>query len=348
VRVWHVEASQEVRLFTRVGSPDVHDLACSPDGRLVAASSGPGLEGLKKLGDRLSTAPRPSTSELQVGSVTDRENLLTLRGLQREPVEVALSPDGKRLATVSQRVLDRRHIQVWDTATRRELALLRGYAGEKPRVVWSAGGALLATVDEGGTAKVWEADTGQPRFSLAGAGERVSAVAFSPSGRIVVVGDPLGKLKVWDATRGKMTRVLESGSPILQVGLVEDGLLAARSADGQVRVWDLTAGAAISRFAGLDMALSPDGKTLALVGSDHQVRLRRLPAGREETLLARQRVPALPRPIPGGPGPPGVPPGTFPLPSVAALVFSGDGKHLALADPDQAITVCDLKRNRTG
>ena len=77
---------------------------------------------------------------------------------------IALSPDGRRIATASQDETAR----VWDAATGLQLAVLRGNDDGVNAVAFGLDGTTIATAGLDGTVRTWDAATGRQLSSLAG------------------------------------------------------------------------------------------------------------------------------------------------------------------------------------
>jgi WD40 repeat protein len=178
-------------------------------------------------------------------------------------------------------------VRLWDAATGKELPLVEGHRGPVSTVSISADGKTLLSRGTDGFMRSWDLTAQRERcqFSVA---PNASAVAFAPDGRTAVISMPDGNLRLLDA---------ESGKPI-------------RQARGHVNG---TAG----------LAFSPDGKTLASLGSlDNTIRLTNAAKGstlRDITLPAANQDQQANVFVVGGPLQPGA--GT-------SLAFSADGKTL--------------------
>src|SRR5262249_18393949 len=111
-------------------------------------------------------------------------------------LNVAFSPDGRRLATGGQK----NTVKIRDVATGRELHTLEGHSGEVYTLAFSPddGGGLIASAGEDSTVKVWDSHTGTLVRNFRGHTGLVSSVAFSRDGRLLVSGSRDKTIKVWD------------------------------------------------------------------------------------------------------------------------------------------------------
>jgi WD40 repeat protein/serine/threonine protein kinase len=231
-------------------------------------------------GTQLATGSFDGTA--RVWSLLPEHELLHLVGHQAEVFGVAFSPDGTRLASAS---FDGT-AKVWDASTGQELLSLTGHAGRVYSVGFSPDGTRLATSGHDGTAKVWDATSGEELLTLSGhepgsisaSLEGAIDVAFSPDGTRLATAGSDATAKVWDAATGQELFTL-SGHHKPETAFLFDGVvsvafsgdgtkLATAGVDGTARVWDASDGHELLNLAGdigilSDMALSPDGTTLA-------------------------------------------------------------------------------------
>jgi WD40 repeat protein len=199
VKVWDAQTGQE--LLSLKGASG---MAFSPDGkRLVSISRG-------ELGPR---GGGPAPGEVKVWDAQTGKELFTFNpgGVI---TNVAFSPDGKRLVSISRvrgqgPATDNLNVEVkvWDAQTGQELRTLQG-GGRVPSggaggrglgLALSPDGRRLASA-HGETLKVWDTQTGEELLTLKVHTGGVHKVSFSPDGHRLAGGGWDGTVWIWDAT----------------------------------------------------------------------------------------------------------------------------------------------------
>jgi WD40 repeat protein len=279
-------------------------LAHSPDGRRVAASSGPHSVLVWDLADRQPGEPVPplslgghadqvkfvvfspdgsalatvsATRSVRVWDAATGKELAALNGLALPVGVAAFSPDGRRLATASgrpdQQPAEASEVKVWDWAEGREAASFRGQAGGTFALAWSPDGRRVLSLGRDSVAG-WDVDTGQPLAAWGGP-FRDGAACFSPDGRLLAFAprfDP--KVLVFEAESGRQAAVLDG------VGLDTKSL--SWGAEGRTLAWlHRTPGSTNVSFAVSDVA---DGARPLCYPDPHRPRVE------EVTLLAGSRL----------------------------------------------------------
>jgi WD40 repeat protein/energy-coupling factor transporter ATP-binding protein EcfA2 len=257
---------------------------------------------------------------------------LTLSGHKVNVLDLAYSPDGKKIATSSSD----RTVRLWDAndGTPNPPASIAP-SDISRRVVFNNDGTRLLTVNNDKTAQIWNTATGaQVGESLTGHTGTINQAAFSPDGKAIVTGAADGTARVWDAVTGKKRRIpVDNGnrSSVLDFSLRGDGkVIIIASADGTAQLF---AGGSdpIATFDAhhgpvSSVAFSPDGNTV-VTAHDDAARLWDTNAGRAQMTLPGHESS-----------------------DVQGAAFTSDGKHIVTASDDQTTQVWDVAANsfRTG
>lgn len=152
---------------------------------------------------------------------------------------LAISPDGKRLASGSSGSCGRDLVRVWDYASAKELWVApSGYnSWGVSEVKWSPDGTLLASASSGGPTQIWNAKSGQRVAVLDGKahGKIVSQVRYlddstgkgevsmfwSSDARELWVGGSQG-IKIWNRN-GKLLREIKTAKMIVSLARCPSG-----------------------------------------------------------------------------------------------------------------------------
>lgn len=172
VLLWDREGSA-AGFLTECDAAFVTSLACSPDGRLIAA----GQEGSRVTVWNLSTGARWQRLEGHTGPVR----------------AVAFSPDGSRLASAG----DDATICVWNVEEGREVRRLEGHTGPVRSVAFSPDGESLVSGCDDRLVAVWNVESGTRLQTWQGHAAAIDAVAVAPSRRVASGSDD-GDILLWD------------------------------------------------------------------------------------------------------------------------------------------------------
>jgi len=203
--------------------------------------------------------------------------------------------------------------------------------GDRAGVV-SADGQVFALGSEDGTVRVLQLGSGEVR-SLKGRHDgRLLRMRFTPDGRMLVTTSQEGQIFVWDVERGVVVERFAGHSDAIEgLDLTADGrTLITASSDGRAILWDLGGDRRLERrflvrrrfelpFTPRGMAVSPDGRALAVTHSDGTVDLIDT-----RTLRPRRSLRALEG-------------------AAAAAAFSPDGRLLAVAGEGGRVTLWDAR-----
>jgi WD40 repeat protein len=290
-RLW--DAARGTELVRLPDLPEVHSFAFSPDGGTLAVGAGGiSVHLWDRAGGRMrdvlnfegrghpdwvgfspdgKTLARCGHDEVSLCDAASGKVTAWLAGLA-----AAFSPDGKTLAVGNGPTLG-----FVDPRTGREKPTYAGHTWPIRALAFSPDGKTLATGAPDRTVRLWDAATGKETTGRRGKAMHASSLAFTPDGRRLVAGASLTPtvysnylICVWDADTGKQQPQLFQGhgESIHRVLFAADGKeFFTASASGSVGVWHPETGRELRYFKDAnrrvyDLALSPDGKTLAAGG----------------------------------------------------------------------------------
>lgn len=176
-------------------------------------------------------------------------NVVSSFGPHGEAEEIAISPDGRWVATSSY---DDRSVKVWDVSGRR-LVFLEGQ-GTRPRAAFSRERDWLVTFGEGLVLRKAGSWKVAPPLPFSDARTLPGPAAFSPDGRILAVVGDSTRLHLFDLERFEDMGVLRPRETALLRSLAfsgSGGRLAAINAEGRVMVWRLDRIRSVLEEAGL-------------------------------------------------------------------------------------------------
>jgi WD40 repeat protein/beta-lactamase regulating signal transducer with metallopeptidase domain len=246
--------------------------------------------------------------------------------LQNEPLpleSVALSKDGRLLATVGGWSETSGELRVWDLGSGRTRFAVKESKGVRT-VAFSPDGALLAAGDFDNLIKLRDTTSGKVVAVLRGHSGAVNGVAFFPNGKTLASASLDHTVRLWDVTSGQSRAVLRGHSDwVLSVAVAPDGkTVASSSRDQTARLWDVATSK--ERFVlkghvrGVEMvAFSPDSATLATAAWDNLVKLWDVETGKEKASLQGHSSGAM------------------------SVAFSPDGKTIATGSSDRIIKLWD-------
>src|SRR5262249_1328920 len=201
---------------------------------------------------------------------------------------IAFSPDNKCLATGH---LDTFH--VWDVATGKWLDRFEANVGRIDRLAFSADGKTLATFGED-TIRLWDTATGKEML-YPGDGHQapVDALTFLGKGATLVSASGDHTLRHWDAATGREIRRFSGmGDGVYSPSFAVKERIGAHTVNNEVRLFDPATGKELRRLRYPDrvarVALTEDGKTLAVYSGGKDLTLRLLDTATGKERLARR------------------------------------------------------------
>jgi WD40 repeat protein len=212
LRIWDVAAAHVIREIRSPGKY-TQNLAVSPDGRRVAASSS------------------WENRRLSVCDVTSGEQLFTADG-----AILAYSPDGRWLAALD---VDLKSVLLLDARTHETAARFAGHEKLVYSAAFSPDSRRLATCSQDSTVRLWEMGSSACRV-LSGHTDEVFAVAFHPAGKRLATAGRDGAIWLWDLERSDpVARLPGHTSYVWSLAFSPDGkTLVSGSGDFTVRLWD--------------------------------------------------------------------------------------------------------------
>lgn len=287
-------------------------------------------------GPLLADAPRGNPLDHHGHTLTSPpEPLLSPAGHTSDVWTVAVSPDGKRFASASNR-----EVKVWDAVTGKEVSSYPVKGTNVYGLAFSPDGARLA-VGISKQLKLLDPATGTEVGTLANAAHFLFRLAFSPDGTQIAAASGsngnVGEAVVWEVATGKqLFRLGGHANAVLAVAYSPDGRLLATAGGavsgvqpGVIKVWDAATGRERLTLPGhpenvYAVAFSPDGRRLATGAGQARnspkpgsVKVWEVSTGREAAEFAGS----------GGP--------------VFAVAYSPDGRRLAAAGGDKLVRVRD-------
>ncbi len=197
------------------------------------------------------------------------------------PCAIALSPDGRWLATQVSPYTNRPLVEVFDTSTGLLTAKFGGIWASLQALDFNPDGTRIAAVHhESPEVYIFDLRPEMPAMTLRGHSGGLRGVAYSRDGkRLATCGDDQ-TIRVWDTKTGKTLHTLRGHvSSVLCVGFSPDGRrLVSGGSDSTVRLWDVDGGEALLVLHGHTAAVNrvafdAEGHTIASAASDGTARL---------------------------------------------------------------------------
>lgn len=201
----------------QLATTQVHSMAHSPDGRLLAIGA--------------------ADSSVRIWDVHNRKELRVLKGHDKHVRALDFSRDGTLLASGSSDG----SIRVWEVASGRQIQLM------KPgKAIWNLSfdptATRITSVQVGGDVAFWGVRGGRYLKGFR-TSQLLFSASFSPSGRTMVLGRSTGGVEIWDLSSSRRVNVMELAStPVYALAFSPNNrFLGVGLGDGTVLLFDLLA-----------------------------------------------------------------------------------------------------------
>jgi WD40 repeat protein len=163
-----------------------------------------------------------------------------IRGVEGSfpPQPMAVSPDGRRLATGSPEQL----VRVWEISSGRLVASSPERVRFLHALAFSPDGGMVAYSDERGSVFLWDTSGLRPLRQLVTRDAPANTLAFSPDGRTLASGHMDHTIRLWHPDIDQEVAVLDGHAGwVWSLAFAEHGdALVSSSRDGTVRIWRAT------------------------------------------------------------------------------------------------------------
>ncbi|MDJ0602032.1 MAG: WD40 repeat domain-containing protein [Crocosphaera sp.] len=280
----------------------VKSLAITPDSKLLLVGTGDGLlsaidlETQETLYSKAvlvnsysSIAFNVEKDALVVGddetvmilSLSNGQKLRFLREHTGKVSDVAISPDGQQIVSVSG---DDRTIRIWDLESGELIKTIGANIGPTTSVQYTPDGTMFITgaIGDDRTFKFWDATTFELLTSSSQQPGFINDLKISNDGTQLVAA-VRNFVKSWDLTTLKQTRSMKG--PKLEINTIaispDNRTVATANKEGTIMLFDLVTGRKLTTLQGhrgwvLSLAFSPDGKYLYSGAEDKMIKVWQL------------------------------------------------------------------------
>jgi WD40 repeat protein len=236
-----------LRTIAPLGSIELRAGAFSPDGRLLAVSTG---------------------REVRLYETRRWTEAGRLEGSPQMLLSLAWSPDGRTLATGGYEGA----VSLWNLSGRSLERSLPGHAGHVTCLAYGPDGKRLLSGAGDGKLRVWDLAKGVELNSLQ-AGSIPHAAAFSKDGRRALVAGDGGIALLWDAEAWAEPKQFQSGEEsFVAAGFLRDGAGFWTAGGGKAHVLNGASDRTLE-LGGTTAQLLPDGRHWVSGGEDGVVRI---------------------------------------------------------------------------
>jgi WD40 repeat protein len=316
LRLWDLESGRERARAPRIHAGVTH-VFFAPDSKIFATGGGNNAHAVllwdTATGKPIDPFPGHTSPVASISFSPDGQTVATSAWLRGDPVvrfwdpqtgrllrllatsngggvsTVAFSPDGKKFAACCW--FGEHRVRVWDVSTARQQLALARHAAGCTCVAFSPDRKRLASGDAyynqsgqyEGRLCLWNVESGKLVREIQGTRGAIQRVLFTHDGKHVLAG--ADGVHVYEADTGRLVgEPFQAKSRIWGLALSADGrLLATADGNGPVRLWELATRREVPlpvpNGSSFDVALTPDGRTLAFRGPKGEGVLFHWPSG---------------------------------------------------------------------
>jgi WD40 repeat protein len=213
---------------------------------------------------------------------TDFPNLKILTGHTDWVDSLAISPDGKILASCSRD----KTIRLWSLPDGNHLKTLTGRTNWVDSLAISPDGKILVSASYDQTIRLWSLPNGNHLKTLTGHTASISSLAISPCGQILVSASYDQTIRLWSLSGGNYLKTLTGHTDwVDSLAISPDGQILVYGSYQKICLWSLPDGNYLktltdhNNYRVSSVAISRDSKLLVSGSSDRTIRLWSLPSG---------------------------------------------------------------------
>lgn len=212
----------------------------------------------------------------------------TLYGHAARPDRVALSPDGKLVASTSEK---ERSVRLWNTATGDQKHLLADGIGGVAEFAFSPDGETLVSTNYDNDVRIWKTRSGELVRKIEDMTGAMFSAEFTPDGKYLLMAGLDETVYVYDAKTWRPVKQLKGhGETIAALAISPDSKMVVTGGFDVITVknpvkvvfWDLNSGKVLrtvrSPHRVVSLAFSPDAKWVAMSAGEKEISLWKAPA----------------------------------------------------------------------
>jgi len=250
VILWDI-ASKKLLTVLKGHSSDVRTIAFSPDGKILASGS--------------------RDKNICLWNVETKKELNCFEGHLSDVRGVMFSPNGKILASVSKDI----SIRLWDTTIGKQMASFRGHSEDIRTLSFSPNGNILATGSLDGNILLWDMNINKLLSSMGGHVSSIFNLTFNTDANILVSSSK-NAIYLWN-TYTKQPLMFFNQNSFRAANFFGNKIIAFATLGNLIHLQNIYTKDIIKTFKHsdriYDIAISPDGKTLASSSRDKSIYL---------------------------------------------------------------------------